>query len=204
MGVTLVNVAHQAPRHSDATAIARSLESPGAFAGVFERHHAPIHRYLARRLGADLADELAAETFAVAFAKRGRYDLAVADARPWLFGIATKLAHHHWRREERELRAYARTGVDPAAPSPEEAMATRAHSGGARRALAVALAALTAKERDVLLLYAWGQLGQPEIATALAISPGTVKSRLHRARTRLRQSLAAAGELDSLRPENDE
>jgi len=79
MGVTLVNVARQAPRHSDATAIARSLESPGAFAGVFERHHAPIHRYLARRLGADLADELAAETFAVAFAKRGRYDLAVAD-----------------------------------------------------------------------------------------------------------------------------
>ena len=115
--MTLVNAARQAPDRSDATAIARSLDSPGAFAGVFERHHAAIHRYLARRLGADMADELAAETFAVAFAKRGRYDLAVADARPWLFGIATKLAHHHWRREERELRAYARTGVDPAAPA---------------------------------------------------------------------------------------
>jgi RNA polymerase sigma factor (sigma-70 family) len=171
---------------------------------VFERHHAAIHRYLARRLGLDLADELAAETFAVAFAKRGRYDLGVADARPWLFGIATKLAHHHWRREDRELRAYARTGVDPAAPAHDDAVATRADSAGAGRALAAALAGLTAKERDVLLLYAWEQLGQPEIAIALAISPGTVKSRLHRARTRLRQSLAAAGELDSLRPENDE
>jgi RNA polymerase sigma-70 factor, ECF subfamily len=82
MSVTLVNAARKVPQHSDAAAIARSLESPGAFAGVFERHHAAIHRYLARRLGADLADELAAETFAVAFAKRGRYDLAVPDARP--------------------------------------------------------------------------------------------------------------------------
>ena len=202
--MTLVNAARQLPDASDATAIARSLDSPGAFAGVFERHHAAIHRYLARRLGADLADELAAETFAVAFAKRGRFDLDVADARPWLFGIATKLAHHHWRREERELRAYARTGLDPAAPAPDDAVVTRADSAGACRALAAALAGLTAKERDVLLLYAWEQLTQPEIATALAISPGTVKSRLHRARTRLRQSLAAAGELDSLRPENDE
>ena len=76
--MTLVNAARQAPARSDATAIARSLDSPGAFAGVFERHHAAIHLYLARRLGADMADELAAETFAVAFAKRGRYDLAVA------------------------------------------------------------------------------------------------------------------------------
>lgn len=204
MGVTLVNAAREAPDRCDAAAIARSLESPGAFAGVFERHHAAIHRYLARRLGADLADELAAETFAVAFAKRGRYDLAVADARPWLFGIATKLAHRHWRREERELRAYARTGVDPAAPAPDDAVAARADSVRAGRVLAAGLAALTAKERDVLLLSTWQQLAQPEIAVALGIAPGTVKSRLHRARTRLRQALAAAGELDSLRPETDE
>jgi RNA polymerase sigma factor (sigma-70 family) len=191
-----------APDRSDAEAIALSLESPGAFAGVFARHHPAVHRYLARRLGADLADELAAETFAVAFARRGRYDSAFADARPWLFGIATKLAHRHWRREERELRAYARTGVDVTVPSAEERVAARADSAVAGRALAAALAGLTAKERDVLLLYAWEQLDQPEIAAALAISLGTVKSRLHRARTRLRQSLAAAGELDSLRPEN--
>src|SRR6478736_10034778 len=130
MGVTLVNSARPAPHDSDAAAIARSLDSPGAFAGIFRRHHAAIHRYLARRLGADVADELAAETFAVAFAKRRRYDLGVADARPWLFGIATKLAHRHWRREERELRAYARTGVDPAAPAPDDVVATRADSAG--------------------------------------------------------------------------
>ena len=117
--------------------IAASLASPAAFAGVFERHHAAVHRYLARRLGVDLADELAAETFAVAFAKRGRYDVAFADARPWLFGIATKLAHRHWRREERELRAYARTGVDAAAPvarrAGDRACRLRRRRSGARR-----------------------------------------------------------------------
>ena len=203
-GVTLVRAAIQAPGHCDASAIAASLKSPAAFAEVFERHHPAVHRYLARRLGRDLADELAAETFAIAFAKRGRYDLSFEDARPWLFGIATKLAQRHWRREERELRAYARTGVDPAAPSSDEQVNARADSAVAGPALAAALAVLTPKERDVLLLYAWEQLDQPEIAAALSISPGTVKSRLHRARNRIRQSLADAGELDQLRSDHHE
>ena len=194
--------ASQAPDRSDADAVAASLASPAAFAAVFERHHPAVHRYLARRLGTDLADELAAETFAVAFAGRGRYDLAFENARPWLFGIATRLAHRHWRREERELRAYARTGVDPAATAPDERGPARADGAAAGPALAAALAVLTAEERDVLLLYAWEQLDGPEIAAALSIAPGTVKSRLHRARARVCQSLAAAGELDPLRPEN--
>ena len=202
--MTLLHAARQPSHRSDAAAIAASLETPAAFAGVFERHHPAVHRYLARRFGAGLADELAAETFAVAFAKRARYDVAFEDARPWLFGIATKLAHRHWRREERELRAYARTGVDAAAPSPAERVTARADSAVAGPAIAAALAALTADERDVLLLYAWEELDQPEIAAALSIAPGTVKSRLHRARARVRQSLAAAGELDSLRPDTHE
>jgi len=189
---------------SDARAIAASRDSPAAFAVVFERHHPAVHRYLARRLGVDLADELAAEVFAVAFAKRGRYDRSFGDARPWLFGIATRLAQRHWRREERELRAFARTGVDPAAPSHDERAAARADSATAGPALAAALAALSHDERDVLLLHAWEDLGTADLAAALAISPGTVKSRLHRARRHVRQSLAAAGELDPSRTEADE
>jgi RNA polymerase sigma factor (sigma-70 family) len=181
---------------SDAAAIAASLDTPADFAAVFDRHHATVHRYLARRLGSDLADELAAEAFAVAFAKRKRYDASFESARPWLFGIATRLAQRHWRREERELRAYARTGVDSCSPSHEERATERASSAAAGPALAAALAALSREERDVLLLYAWAELGYPEIAAALSIPPGTVKSRLNRARTRVRESLAAAGELD--------
>jgi RNA polymerase sigma factor (sigma-70 family) len=181
--------------------MAASLGDPEAFAGVFERHYRGVHRYLARRLGSDLADELAAEVFTVAFAKRRRYDRSHPDARPWLLGIATHLARHHWRREERELRAYARTGRDPAAPAADEGAAGRADSAAAGPALAAALAALPREERDVLLLYAWEELGYPEIATALQIAPGTVKSRLHRARRRVRHSLAAAGELEPSRGE---
>ena len=157
-GVSLLHAADRSRDRGDASAIAASLESPAAFAVVFERHHPAVHRYLSRRIGTDLADELAAETFAVAFAKRGRFDTAVQDARPWLFGIATKLAHRHWRREERELRAYARTGVDAVSPGSDEGVAARADSAAAGRALAAALAALSADERDVLLLYAWEQL----------------------------------------------
>lgn len=199
--MTLLRAASETGQPTDAATIAASLASPAAFSGVFERHHAAVHRYLARRLGVDLADELAAETFAIAFAKRDRYDGAFADARPWLFGIATKLAHRHRRREERELRAYARTGVDAVVPSPAERSSERADSAVAGRALAAALAALSAAERDVLLLYAWVELDQPEIAVALSIPPGTVKSRLHRARARVRDALAAAGELDNVRPD---
>lgn len=200
--MTLGLVQAQPPDLTDAAVIAASLETPSAFAAVFEKHHPAVHRYLARRLGADLADELAAEVFAVAFAKRNRYDRSFEDARPWLFGIATRLAHRHWRREERELRAYARTGIDPAAPSHDERVAARADSAVAGPVLAAALAALSRDERDVLLLHAWEELAYPEIAAALSISLGTVKSRLHRARRRVRQSLATAGELDPLRSEN--
>ena len=98
--------------------------------------------------------------------------------------------------------AHSRNGVDPAATAPDERAPARADGAAAGPALAAALAVLTAEERDVLLLYAWEQLDGPEIAAALSIAPGTVKSRLHRARARVCQSLAAAGELDPLRPEN--
>jgi DNA-directed RNA polymerase specialized sigma24 family protein len=65
----------------------------------------------------------------VAFAKRARYDVAFEDAGSWLFDIAIRLAHRHWRREERELRAYARTSVDAAAPAQDEQVTARADSG---------------------------------------------------------------------------
>lgn len=181
---------------SDADVIAASASDPQAFAAIFERHHDAIHRYVARRLGADMADELAAESFAVGFDKRSRYDHAFVDARPWLYGIATRLVHRHRRREERELRAYARTGVDPIPAPADEGAARRADAQLAGPALAAALASLSSGERDVLLLHAWENLDHSEIAAGLAIAEGTVKSRLHRARRRVRDSLAQAGVLE--------
>jgi RNA polymerase sigma factor (sigma-70 family) len=186
---------------SDAAAMAAAVRDPDAFADVFERHHDAIHRHLARRLGVDMADELAAEAFAVAFDKRARYDARFADARPWLFGIATRLAHRHCRREARELRAYARTGLDPTVPAADEGPAD---ARVAAPALAAALAVLSPDDRDVLLLHAWEDLTHSEIALALSIPEGTVKSRLHRARRRVRAALAQAGALELSKEETDE
>src|SRR5437870_6548804 len=97
-------------QRSDAELITASLVDPHAFAPVFERHFATVHRYLARRGGRGRADELAGEVFRVAFEHRDRFDAAYPDARPWLLGIATRLFFRALRTDERASRAYSRAG----------------------------------------------------------------------------------------------
>ncbi|MEU7401789.1 sigma factor, partial [Streptomyces sp. NPDC044948] len=90
--------AARADAESDASVIARSRDDPEAFAVLFDRHADAVHRYVARRLGGEVADDLVAETFTTAFQQRHRYDparSAGADARPWLLGIATNLVTPH-------------------------------------------------------------------------------------------------------------
>lgn len=172
---------------SDSAAIDASLADPRAFGVIFERHYDAIHGYLQRRLSADLADELAAQTFLVAFDKRSRFDLSRSEARPWLFGIATNLAHNHRRREIVELRATA--AMAPESGGWIDGVEARVDAERMRSVLAEALADLPAEETDVLCLLVWAELSQAEIADALAIPLGTVKSRLSRARGRLRSAL---------------
>ena len=177
---------------SDAEVIAASRDDPGAFALIFDRHFDAIFRYLRRRAGRTRAEELAAETFAQALAARHRFNGSHPDARPWLYGIAVNLLRHHYRREERELRAYARGGLDPLAA--EEPSLERADAAAIRPAVAAALAELAPIEREALLLYAWAELAYGDIATALGIPVGTVRSRINRARRRLRELLAASAQ----------
>lgn len=162
-----------------------------AFATLFDRHAVAVHRYLARRIGPTIADDLLAQTFLVAFERRAGYDRTRPDARPWLYGIATNLVHRQRRDEIRQYDAWARSGVDPtAAPeSPAERVVQRADAQAQSPRLAAALAQLSAPDRDVLLLFAWGELSYAEIATALDIPVGTVRSRLNRARTLVRRAL---------------
>ncbi len=177
---------------TDAEVIAASRHDPDAFAAIFDRHFDAIFRYLRRRIGRNRAEELAAETFTQALAARHRFDTRHADARPWLYGIAVNLLRHHYRSEERELRAYARGGVDPLAAN--EPSLERIDAAAMGPAVAAALAELAPIERETLLLYAWAELGYGEIATALDIPIGTVRSRLNRARKRVRELLAASGQ----------
>jgi RNA polymerase sigma factor (sigma-70 family) len=183
-----VNVAAAvaAERESDSSAIERSLVDSGAFVAVFERHFGLLHRYLQVRAGVANADDLAAQTFEVAFRRRADYDKSRPDARPWLFGIAINLARELERGRRREQRAFARL-----APREGELDPSLGHVEGGAAALTLrrALADIPEDERDLLLLYACVELSYDECAEALAIPVGTVRSRLHRLRRRLRERL---------------
>jgi RNA polymerase sigma factor (sigma-70 family) len=175
----------------DATVIQLSRHEPEHFTVLFRRHAPHIQRYVVRRLGADAADDIVAETFLLAFRQRASYDLTRPDARPWLYGIATNLIGRHRRAEIRLYRALARTGADPVTEPFTDRVDDRVSAGQASGQLAAALARLSAKLRDTMLLAAWSDLSYEEIAVALGVPVGTVRSRLSRARSRLRQTMGA-------------
>jgi RNA polymerase sigma factor (sigma-70 family) len=168
----------------DAAVIARSRSEPEAFALIFDRHFKTIHRYLARRVGRDRADDLASQTFAVAFERRASFRPEAADARPWLYGIATNLLANDRRAEQRLLDTIGRMTLEA------DEGAVLAQDLEADCALASALAKLDPVQRDVLLLFAWAELSYEEIADSLGVPLGTVRSRLSRARGVLRAELA--------------
>jgi RNA polymerase sigma-70 factor (ECF subfamily) len=179
---------------SDAGAIAASLDRPAAFAAVYDRHAGVLFRFLVRRVGRDTADELLGETFRIAFERRSTFDSTRPDARPWLYGIATNLIARHRRAEMRRIRATARLGPAP----PGDGVADRVAAGVDARetwpAVAEAIAELPDGERDALLLLVWEELTYDEIAGALQIPVGTVRSRLNRARRRIRELIERRGE----------
>jgi RNA polymerase sigma-70 factor (ECF subfamily) len=176
-------------RASDAELIADARRSSEHFATVFDRHYGRIFAYAARRLGRDLAEDVASETFLVAFSRIAGYDTARTDAAPWLYGIASNLIARHGRAERRRYEALAKLAPDGAI-TPHEAVAGRLDAATAKGRLATALATLPSAERDVLLLVAWAGLSQPEVAAALDVPAGTVRSRLHRARREMRTALS--------------
>jgi RNA polymerase sigma-70 factor (ECF subfamily) len=177
---------------TDAAIVERSMRDPESFSTIFDRHAPHIHRYLARRLGVPAADDLLAETFLAAFRRRDRFDTTHPDARPWLYGIATRIVGQHRRNEEREYRL--RQAYVPATSEASHAnrVTTAVAAQSLRRPLLEALAGLSAGDRDVVLLIAWEELRYEEVAAALSIPVGTVRSRLNRARRLLRERLDGA------------
>jgi RNA polymerase sigma factor (sigma-70 family) len=169
--------------------VANTRRHPEAFAALFDRHYRKIYAYAARRLGAGLADDIAAETFLIAFDRRESYDRSRAAAGPWLYGIAANLIARHARAEARHLRALARSAGPEVVEWDGDALAGRLDAAAVRGRLAAALAALPGTEREVLLLVAWAGLSCQDAATALDIPAGTARSRLHRARTQVRAAL---------------
>jgi RNA polymerase sigma factor (sigma-70 family) len=179
---------------TDAAVILASFRLPSSFAELFDRHFDAIYSYLRRRVGAQLAEDLAAQTFEEAFRLRARYDLTREDARPWLYGIATNLGRNHRRQEHRRLLAYSRLPREAAEADVSDIAVARADSNALAPRIAKALDSLNPAERDTLLLLAWGQLSYEEIADALHIPIGTVRSRLSRARAHVRELIGGFGQ----------
>jgi RNA polymerase sigma factor (sigma-70 family) len=190
MASDLVRGEDSADEIPDGQVIAASVTEPERFGTIFERHFDAIHRYAARRVGTAPADDVTAHTFTVAFERRRSFDTASDTARPWLYGIATNLIRNHHRAERRLLATLSRLGHDiGGVPDGADSFTG---GGPVDPNLAKALRRLRPEQRDVLLLHCWGDLTHTEIASALGIAPGTVASRLSRARQRVRAAIEAS------------
>ena len=175
--VGMVNGSSPSHAVSDGRLLQRSLDDPRAYGEVFERHFDALFGYAARRVGRQLAEEIATETFTQAFDRRRTFDFDRDDAAPWLFGIAANLLRRHWRTERRRLAAYARS-TERSASQPDDVP---------RLDVLVALDQLSGDEREALFLFAVADLSYEETAAALSVPVGTVRSRLARARERVRR-----------------
>jgi RNA polymerase sigma factor (sigma-70 family) len=183
------------PSDSDPVLIRRSLARPESFEGLVGRHADAIFRYIAARIGPVAGEDVLAETFLVAFRRRAGFDPGATSARPWLYGIAANLVLRHHDAERAWLQrssagARALAADERTAPEPLVEADGRLDAHGLRPALAAALLELTPGERAVLLLHALEGYSHEEIAETLAITRGAAKTRLSRARARLRHELA--------------
>jgi RNA polymerase sigma factor (sigma-70 family) len=180
---------------TDAEIIRRSLEHPRAFSVLFDRHARDVGRFALRGVGADAADDVVSETFLTAFRRRSSFDQSREDARPWLLGIAANLVKKHRGAEAAQWRAYgAAVAVhEEGVEDGFQAAADRADADATLRALAPAIAKLAARDRQTLLLHAWGDLTYEEIGQALGVPTGTVRSRLNRVRRTLTKAAGPAG-----------
>jgi RNA polymerase sigma factor (sigma-70 family) len=177
---------------SDADLIARSIRDPDAFTALFERHWEDLYRFCLNRTGGS-GEDIAAEAFRVAFDRRRRYDQSYRDARPWLFGIATNLVRDHFRAAAREEEKLERSAALERGAESEGGIGSL-ERGLLGPELAAALAGIPPGDRDALLLMAWADLSYEQIAEALGTPIGTVRSRISRARRRVREHLAAGNE----------
>ncbi|HEX5729684.1 sigma-70 family RNA polymerase sigma factor [Microbacterium sp.] len=189
----------------DSEIIRRSIEVPSAFAELFERHARVIGAFAARRVGRDVAEDILSETFLVAFRRRRDFDPSWDSAKPWLLGIASRLIGKHRGREAAQWRAFQASAseVEPSTDGAIDVVGTRADAAADLRALAPRIAALAARDRDTLLLYAWGDLTYEQIAVAQGIPVGTVRSRLNRVRRKLAPPGSQPG-AGSMRTEEEE
>jgi RNA polymerase sigma factor (sigma-70 family) len=164
---------------------AGALAPAARFEQLYLDTETKLFRYLTRRVGPTLAEDLTAEAFTIAWQRFADYDPTRAAFSTWVFGIAINLLRRHARTEIYQLGMFSRTGHDPAQPSDESAIVDRLAASTFWPKVAAELADMDEVDRDVLTLYAWAEMSYTAIAETLGIPVGTVRSRMSRARDRL-------------------
>lgn len=155
-----------------------TVERRARFEALFNQSYEALLAYARRRVGAE-ADDIVAETLTVAWR---RLDEMPADTLPWLYGVARKVIADH-RRGGRRRRALGRRIIADVGTQSEDGAASE------HRPVLSALARLSARDREAILLVAWEDLDAEEAATAMGCSTVAFRVRLHRARKRLRTYL---------------
>jgi RNA polymerase sigma factor (sigma-70 family) len=178
-----------------------------AFGALYERHASAVYKFCFWRTSdAALAEDLSAAVFLEVWAARGRTELTEPTLLPWLLGVAHNLVRNQWRSARRLRAALARlpalrdgdgvgggVGVGVGvSPDPVDEVAARVDAQARMRAVRAACERLPKREQEVLERCVWMELSPAEAAAALRIPVGTVHSRLHRARARLRRTLGEA------------
>jgi len=168
--------------------VRHSLDAERRFESCFRAHYAAVLAFAIRRLAdRSTAEDVAAETFAVAWRRRG---LIPDEPLPWLYGIALRVAANQRRSGERRRRLDERLEHEASSRASGPELAETLHR---RDAFTRAFGALAEPEREVLRLVAWDGLDTREAAAVLGCSATAFRVRLHRARRRLAKHLEAAG-----------
>lgn len=172
---------------TDADLILASMERPSVFGEIFRRYYPQVLRYASRRAGPDLREEIAAQTFFIAFDRRGTFDPSYVSALPWLLGIETNVVRQHFRTKATHDAALGRM---PAISERQEDPSTETIEALAlREQLFTALEHVAPHEKEMVFLLALADLSYAQIAQAMGVPIGTVRSTLHRVRSVLRERL---------------
>lgn len=187
--------------------------SDRAFTVLFERYADVVHNAAFRRTASwSAAEDIVETVFLELWRQRQRIVTCEGSIRPWLLGVAANRSRRWWRDQARKARAVERlAGREPGLAAgdgrgdgadPADLVAARVDDERRMAGLLAALGALPEPEQDVLTLRVWEGLDYEEIAVALGVRVGTVKSRLSRARARLRglEGTAAAPRASTVEP----
>lgn len=162
-----------------------------AFGTLFDEHARAIHRYAYRVTGESAAaEDVVAQTFLEAWRLRRKVLAEGGSLEPWLYGIATNVLRNARRSASRHRAALERIPKPGPAPDITDELMRRVSEQEELTAARAALGKLRPPEREVVALCVWSGLSYAQAAEALGVPVGTIRSRLSRAKARLR-SLAS-------------